>query len=72
MSRCLWLAAELFDPRRSPANLVFHDDGSFTESQQVSAAQVARARRDPAVIALWSRFRIKQTPYGAMIDEAYR
>lgn len=57
MSRALVLAAELYDPFRTPPDVVFHDDGSFTESQQVTAAQIARARRDPAVAAIWDRFR---------------
>ena len=57
MSRCLPLAAELFDPYRTPPSVVLHEDGSFTESQQVTAAQIARARRDPAVAAIWDRFR---------------
>jgi hypothetical protein len=57
MNRALMLAAELFDPFRTPADVTVHDDGSFTESAMVTAAQIARARRDPAVAALWDRYR---------------
>lgn len=62
MSRCMLLAAELFDRYRKPPNVVFHDDGSFTESQQVTSAQIARARRDPAVVAFWDRLRDHHSP----------
>ena len=51
------LAAELYDPYRSPPDFVVHADGTFTEKQQVTAAQIARARRDPAVAAIWDGFR---------------
>jgi hypothetical protein len=57
MTRALWVAAELYDQYRSPPDVIIHDDGSFTESQQITVAQIARARRDPAVAEIWDRFR---------------
>lgn len=71
MNRALVLAAVLYDTFRASPRVMLHDDGSFTESQQVTAAQIARARRDPAVAALWARFRIQHTPHGNMISEVY-
>jgi len=57
MNRALVVAAELYDPFRTPPEVVVHADGTFTEAQHVTAAQVARARRDPAVAAILDRFR---------------
>ncbi len=45
MSRCLVLAAALWDPHRSPMRVEHHSDGSFTQSWQLTAGEIARARR---------------------------